>query len=323
MTPSYDNSAAVVVMPAVGGGRLADQRLRRWLAQSELERCPFQPLLLANVLSELGWDVPADGLAALRLWGQTGERPTAWIAAADPVSFEPRLDSLRLHDVGAGVTPSELCGLTEHLQTSLGGDGGYRFVQIGDCAYVTAEEPLATAAVPASSVDGERPNPHLPRGVAAAGYRQLVSEIEMALHAHAVNAEREAAGRRPVNSLWLWGGGTAPERLTEPLPPLFGDDALAQGYWLSRTGVALAWPGSIGACLEASGAGFVALVPASDDARLLESLLGELRAALRSGRLEQLVLRFRDGVRAEVRHAHAMRLWRMRNSLLERAPDGA
>jgi len=303
--------------------RRVDRRLRRGLAQAGLERGPLQPLQLATVMTELGLNVPADGLAALRLWGQTGERPTAWIAVADPVSFEPWLGSLCLHDVGASVTPSELKSLTEHLQASLGGDGRYRFLRSGDCAYVAAESPLATAAVPASSVDGERPDAHLPGGVAAAGHRQLVSEIEMALHAHDVNAEREAAGRRPVNSLWLWGGGTAPQRVAEPLPPLFGDDAMSQGYWLSRTGVAVAWPGSIGACLEACGAGFVALVPASDDARLLESMLAELRAALRSGRLEQLVLRFRDGLRADVRHAHALRLWRMRNSMLERAPDGA
>ena len=32
------------------------------------------------------------------------------------------------------------------------------------------------------------------------------------MHGHAVNAERQASGRPPINSLWLWGAGALPPR---------------------------------------------------------------------------------------------------------------
>jgi hypothetical protein len=46
-------------------------------------------------------------------------------------------------------------------------------------------------------------------------WRQYMNEIQVTLHNHPINATREAAGRRPVNSLWFWGearceGGDAP-----------------------------------------------------------------------------------------------------------------
>ncbi len=177
--------------------------------------------------------------------------------------------------------------------------------------------------MPAQALHGHRPDTFLPAGDAATGHRRLVSEVEMALHGHPLNAEREAAGERPVNSLWFWGGGTVPAATTLPLPPLFADDAVLQGYWLSGTGVGAAWPGTIAGCLDASVAGFAAVVPATDDPALLESLLGELRAALAAGRLGRLVLWFRDGLRADVRRAHGRRVWRLRNTLLEPGPERA
>jgi hypothetical protein len=311
----------MVVLPAAGGGRLRDRRLRQWLAQAELRRVQIGRPVVSTVLEELGREVP-DGLAALRLWGATGERPSGWIAAADPVWLEPRLGSLCLHDLADDVAPADLRLLMEHLQAILGADGRCQFAVIGNDAYVSAQVPFTTAAVPAASIDGARPDSHLPEGPAAAGHRRLVSEIEMALHEHPFNAARQSADRHPVNALWLWGGGTAGERVVDALPPLFADDTVAKGYWLSKTGVSKSWPGSIGACLAESRAGFVALVPTEDDAQELESLLGELRRALKSGRVERLVLWFMDGLRADVRRTHALRLWRVHSTLLGRGKDG-
>jgi len=39
-------------------------------------------------------------------------------------------------------------------------------------------------------------------------WRHVSNEIQVVLHNHPVNAAREAAGRRPINSLWFWGNGT-------------------------------------------------------------------------------------------------------------------
>ena len=111
---------------------------------------------------------------------------------------------------------------------------------------------------------------------------------------------------------------TAVEKVTRSQPPLFSEDALMTGYWYSATALAEPWPGSIAACIEASVAGFVAEIPEFDsDSELLEQCLGELRDALRAGRLSRLILLFRDGLRAEVRRTQALRIWRRHSSLLD------
>lgn len=314
-----DKAAAIVVLPAVAGGRLADARLRMWLARAELDTMSAPRGTLASILEALDRPMPATGLAALRLWGQTGDRPTVWIAAADPVYLEPRLDHLCLHALGSDAVPmADLRGLFDHLQATLAPTSQYGFARIGRFGYLRSTVPIATAKEPTYVVDYQPPNEHMPVGDESAAYRSLISEVEMALHDHDVNANRAAAGLPPVNSLWLWGGGMAPEVQTNALPSLFTADPLLRGYWFSNTGVVAAWPGSIAACVEDSVAGFVAVPPfAADDADSLQLCLQELRQALRSKRLSSLLLLFRDGIRARVRRTDALRIWRRGSGLLE------
>jgi len=319
MNASYDKNAAVVVLPPVSGGRLRDASLRTWLARSNLSHEVGPTELLARVIQEIGLPYPDGGFAALRMWGQTGDRPVNWIAAADPIYLEPRLDHLCLHALRrTGVEPAQMRSLIDHLQITLGSDKAFGFTRLGSYGYVSASRPIATASMPAYVVDQQKPDDYLPSGENAAAHRNLLSEIEMALHEHEVNLERESDGQLPVNSLWLWGGGTAPEQITRAQPPLFSDDGLLTGYWYSGTGVAAPWPGSISRCIEQSVAGFVAETPEFDDcATLLVECLNELHEALRSGRLSSLILLFRDGICAEVRRSHSMRVWRRSSHLLE------
>ena len=319
MNTSYDKNAAVVVLPPVTAGRLQSHSLRRWLAQSDLSFSPVRSELLASVSRELSLPYPESGFAALRMWGQTGERPTRWIAALDPVYLEPRLDHLCLHALSRKDVPArELRALIDHLQRTLGGANEVGFTRLGPCAYLSSPEAVATADVPAYVVDQRQPDDFLPVGEGSASYRNLASEIEMSLHDHEVNIEREAKSRRPINAMWLWGGGTAPLQETRAQPPLFSDDPLLTGYWYSATAVAEPWLGGIEACLDASVAGFVAETPIGDDSpELLEGCLAELRHALRKGRVSELTLLFRDGLRASVRRSHALRFWRRRSHWLE------
>ena len=156
MTLSYDKSVAIVVMPPVGGGRLRDRKLRRWLARSTLEHLTEPRELLGNILELLGMQCPQEGLAAMRMWGQTSDRPTVWIAAADPVYLEPRLDHVCLHALRqTGIPASELRTLFDHLQLTLADDKGYGFARLGTYGYLRAENPMSTAALPAASASGE------------------------------------------------------------------------------------------------------------------------------------------------------------------------
>lgn len=82
----------------------------------------------------------------------------------------------------------------------------------------------------------------LQAGARARDWRRLQNEIQMTWHDHPVNEAREAAGRIPVNSVWLHGGGTM-----QAVPKL-ADTVLANDAFL--TGLALAG-GSRAAALPA------------------------------------------------------------------------
>jgi hypothetical protein len=317
VTQSYDNPDAIVVLPALRG-HLRDAGLRRWLSRSMLDALPARTDRLALVLESLGRHVPTEGLGALRMWGQTGDRPTVWIAAADPVYLEPRLDHLFLHVLKDGdVTITELRRLVDHLQATLGEDHGAGFARLGDRVYLRSVEPFPTSMLPASRLDQEIPDPHMPAGPDADGYRRVVSEIEMALHDHPVNRERQARGQRPVNSLWLWGGGLATQGATIPLPPLFADDPLLQGYWRSVDVPSAGWPGSIAACLDEVGSGFVAVLPGHGAAdEQVDLTLREMRQAVDSGRIDRLLVLAEDGLQVAVRRRDRYRFWRRESQLL-------
>lgn len=318
MNTPYDKSAAVVVLPAVSGGRLKDESLRRWLSRADIRQIDAPREWLASILDTLNLPYPESGLGALRMWGQTGDRPTVWIAAADPVYLEPRLDHLCLHAQDADTVPAhDLRPLIDHLQATLVDSTNYGFARLGTYGYLRASEPIATASVPSYALHLEMPNEFMPAGEGADDYRSLVSEVEMALHDHEVNLRRQEHNLQPINCLWFWGGGYAPEQTTVPHPPLFSNDPLLTGYWLSKTGVVAAWPGDIASCIEASVAGFVAVIPNHDDPVALDKCLGELRELLRSGRVGRLRLMFRDGIEASVERGHRLRMWRRSSSLLD------
>ena len=306
------------MLPPLRGGRLSDKSLRAWLAQADLSEADRPQELLAAILSELGLPYPDEGLAALRMWGQTGDRPTVWIAAADPVYLEPRLDHLRLHALQrTGIPPSDLRPLFDHLQATLADDQRYGFARLGACGYLRAEEPISTAMVPAYVIDQREPGEFLPTGEHTVMHRNILSEIEMALHEHPVNVRRVEEGKAPVNSLWLWGGGNAPQKITRPQPPIFTDDPLLLGYWESATAVADLWPGDFAACAEASLHGFVAVTPEEDmTPESLVTYLQELRELLHRKRVSRLILLSRDGLRAEVRRSDTLKFWRRDNELL-------
>ena len=318
MSTLHDKSTAVVVLPAVGGGRLTDSSARRWLDRSGMGRLDEPRELLSRILRALNVQYPESGLGALRMWGQTGERPGVWIAAADPVYLEPRLDHLALHAQDANsVPPADLRRLIDHLQATLADDAEYGFARLGGFGYLRATKPFPTAEVPPYVVHLDMPNEYLPAGREADAYRKLASEVEMALHDHAVNLRRQEQGLQPINSLWLWGGGYAPEQTKGALPPLFSIDPLLVGYWLSHSGTVSAWTGDIASCAEHSPNGFVAVIPEQDDPQLLAGCLAELRELLHAGRLGRLELMFRDGVEARVERSHRWRFWRRASEFLE------
>jgi len=282
---------AVIAVPARLPAVLAAEGMRELLARGRLDRLPAPASDLDRVLAVLGLEAPVEGQAAFRLWGATGSAPDGWVAGADPVWLQAGLDRLYLHAPPPGdVEPGALETLCRHVNERLFGEGDPALTAIGEQAYLAAAEPLPTAELPAAALDGERPDPFMP-GAADRRYLELTGEIQMCLHDHPVNSEREAAGRRPLNALWLWGGGRAPAVADAALPPFIGDEPLLAGYWLARGQLPAAWPGSLERALAEPADLAVVASPAPGD------FVAGFPALWRSRRLRQAVLLFRDGHR--------------------------
>jgi len=88
----------------------------------------------------------------------------------------------------------------------------------------------------------------LPGGADAGWWQRLITEAQMILHEHPVNAAREARGEAPVNSVWIWGGGVpagVDSRfdamcVTDPL--LRALARLSQARLIDGSASPLAWP---------------------------------------------------------------------------------
>ena len=82
------------------------------------------------------------------------------------------------------------------------------------------------------NVDAWLPEPRL--------LRRLQMEAQMTLHGHALNAAREAAGQRPINSVWIWGCGSA---ASQALPEALQLDERLRQPWINGdwAGWAEAW----------------------------------------------------------------------------------
>lgn len=317
---------AIVVLPPGAHGRVADPPQRRWLARGRLHYAEPSRELFLRVLQALGQPPPETGLAALRLWGQTGKRPDAWVAAADPVYLEAMLNHVRVHALGVDELPQQqLWRLFDALQREFGDHGdqcdhrALAFASVGSCGYLRGAGAIATAAVSADCVHLAEPAEFLPQGDAAGSHDQLIGELQLYLHAHPVNEQRRQAGLRPINSLWLWGGGESPQVESRHPPPLFADDPLYTGYWRSSGGQDAPWPASLMTCLETAPDGFVAVCPAASDAagnRAMHASLETLRVMLSRGELCRVTLFFRDGLGVDLRRRDALRFWRRVPQLL-------
>jgi hypothetical protein len=218
----------------------------------------------------------------------------------------------------------EIRALFSFLQQALGDEERPAFMSLDSLGYLRGAGNLATAAVSPEIVDGRPPDEFMPGGEGQANHDGLLSELQMALHDHDVNLQRVANGRLPVNSLWIWGGGTAPEVETRPIPPLIAAEPLLRGYWRSCGGANESWQGDFERCLDVAPNGFVAIAPEAGELTQSAAMAGyleELRLIMKRGGLRKLTLVFRDGLRIELRSRDSLRFWRQVSSLLKDASD--
>ena len=306
------------MLPPGGNGRIDAVVLRRWLSRGKVAFADPDAEMLFTVLALLGVSGPDDGLAALRFWGQTGDRVGAWMVAADPVHLETRLHSLRLRSLRPGeLSGRELGRLFDHLQTTLGTDAGISFTRLNYYGYLRCDKPIASAPVSASVLHGLPPDEFIAGGESAPAHNQLLGELQMALHDHEVNQERAATGQPEINSLWIWGGGFAPEVVPKALPFLIADDALFRGYWHSCAGEGTDWDDGF----EDMKTDFVAVMPELnpvDSAAAMDDCLERVKRMLAHGKIASVTMLFRDGLSVQMNRWDTLMLWRGESPLLQK-----
>jgi len=279
--------------------------LGRILARAQSAPC------LASSLEEwlcTAFGVESQGVAPIMLQAD-GMLPGAsyWLRA-DPVHLALRGDRLVLRPIAA-LDADEAAALCDSLSRHFAGDGLQFFAPRPEHWYLRVSRAPEISTHALAQVAGKDMYRYLPQGREALQWHRLLNEIQMLLFAHPVNAAREARGEWPVNGVWLWGGGYAPQRLLRPFERAYTDNALAGALAAVAGAKPAPLPSDAAHCLKGE-KGAVLIVWDGLSRALEHGDLGEwhdsverferhyaapLLQALRSGRIESITL---DGIGA-------------------------
>lgn len=268
---------------------------------------------LFNLSSDSAQDLPVAPLSAL---GDGVDASSGWWLHADPVHMVADRDQLYLSACHAiGLTQGEADELVEELNQLYAEDGWRFVVSTPQRWYLRLPQSLAMRTVPTAAAIGHRVGEVLPQGDDALVWQRSMTEIQMLLHASAVNVRRNEAGLLTVNSLWFWGGGELPQASGEPAwERVVADDPLVLG--LARLhDVEVALPAE---ALLASLAGekrvlWQANIDSLEQVEM--TLFSPLLSMLRAGELSEVVIALPGIGRWHIDRAALRRWWRRRKAL--------
>ena len=156
------------------------------------------------------------------------DRVSVWLRA-DPVHLRlGRARATLIPGVGCNLSRDEAMAFVAALNGHFGAEHLFVMVRPEQWCLRTAGEG-ALEALPPLELAGQEVDTALPRGTEAARWHALMNEIQMVLHEHPLNSERERRGDPPINSVWLWGAGRLPAAVEAPWHSVSADDALAAG----------------------------------------------------------------------------------------------
>lgn len=294
--------------------RLAGQRLPeelgRWLARADCRDHQSPPLSRIFDVLPRGW--PA---AAVTRQRDVGDAAGAVWLRADPAHVRPDINGARLLACGdrLAITRDHADALLKPLRP-LFGDAGFLLDAPQPARWylrLPAGTKLPRFAAPAEALGADLFD-HLPADTASDAvegrrWRALLSEAQVVLHNHPVNAERTAKGLPAVNSVWFWGAGSLPDRIGATVDGIRSDDETLQAF-AKAAGIACnplprRWPAVDGACA-------FDLRHLRDVATLHAEWLAPAFADLQARRIKRVVLMFEDGFEYSLAPNQRWRFWR-------------
>jgi hypothetical protein len=240
-------------------------------------------------------DWPAAPYAALGDGLQPGD--SYWLYA-DPVSLVLQRDSFSLAESAPELTQEQAEQLVAALNAHFGADGMSFHAVTPRRWYLRLAQRPQLKTHPLAAALGRDIQPRMPQGTDGMQWHGWLNEVQMLLHAHAVNADLEERGMLPVNSVWLWGGGELANGPLRQDRAVWTDDPLARGLGLAHGCVtsplpisAQEWAGQAAAVSDH----LVVPAPVSDDPqpaleRLERDWFAPLLALLREDRIASLTL---------------------------------
>ncbi|MCU0764650.1 MAG: hypothetical protein MUF32_01150 [Burkholderiaceae bacterium] len=211
--------------------------------------------VLARAQCEPAVDFDCGGATHLRwLWrrfGGTGEPVTAPYALqaldegadrqaqcwhVDPVHFAFAREHLLLAPLDELPAPDEEAALANHLQAALdelAADAGPTLRLHPAQWLLTLARPWSLRTSLLDAALGQPAHEHWPSGADAATWRRLLNDVQMRWHREPANDEREARGRKPINALWLHGGGSWTPLPARPFAAVADDDPVLRGWALA------------------------------------------------------------------------------------------
>jgi len=246
--------------PEMKGLRLP--ALERWLGAARRERVSVRSAY-DWIAAEYALPSPAP-VAAISLAAEGDPGDAAWLRA-DPVHIRIDRNAVQLHAPAVlAVRPDEARALVEALDRHFGDDGLAFLATAPERWYVRVPENELPATTPLDQVVGRSAHEHFPRSKGSINWRTALTESQMLLGAHEVNAARESRREPAINSVWFWGEGRVPARIARRYDVVAATDAFARGL------------------AKASGASLAATTKLSDDlpgsTRVLALVDGPARA---------------------------------------------
>lgn len=289
-----------------GGQRLSNDTGK---ALARADRSRFEGDPLAQVLDVLprGWPV-----AAAARQRDAGDAAHALWLRADPAYVQPDINGARLLSYGQalGLSQADADALLKLLKP-LFGDAGFPIDAPAPSRWylrLPAGARLPTFTTPEQALGADMFD-ELPQGPEGRRWRALLSEAQVVLHNHPLNAQRAAVGLAPVNSLWFWGAGALPDRVQTKYAHIASDDealtALATLGGASVQVQPVAWNGDAGQAER-----LFDLRGARDLAVLERAWFAPLLAAMARGDVERLRFDFADGARYDIHRGQRWRFWR-------------
>ena len=297
-----------VLMPPIAHAD-AHPAFRHWLARGDHlpDMRGGRAAALRGHFRFSGNEIPA---AALRHHCHAGDTAGGTWLCADPAYVRSEATGARLMAWPMGdLSDAEAEALAGMLRSLLSDAGALQADTATDwCVRLTGDRPLASFTSPDDAL-GASLIDVLPEGEAGRPWRRLFNELQVALHAHPVNAARAAAGKLPVNALWFWGAGSLPDSVDTRLAVVASTDDVVRGL-AKLAGAVRVEP--LPDALESADVRGEALLDLQrpGDRESATEWLTTFERWLRTHRFDAVALAFAGGECCRMRHAHRLRFWR-------------